>query len=141
MSDFYSKEELMTMPFKILKGLDITTPEQEQLVQEAVTAREQVMPPTQSINRRDVPDIQNQEEEAEWQDIINQRTRKLMGFDTPENRLREEAPQRVSPSDSSFNPLRADLAEEAGEGVPVVLTSNTGAPTMGAPRRGRPAKK
>ena len=153
----YTESELMSMPLKIVRNLDFDTKEQETLIQTVVNRRLSVLPPSQAISRRDVPEIQNQEEEKEWQRIIDERTAKLRPslMDIP-------APTAmINPDADDFDPSKLDLADKTGEGESIVmgkigaikssdgLTSTPGKPITlkgGVPsqltrRPGRQAKK
>ncbi len=66
----YTREELMKMPLKIVRGLDIRTIEEEKLIQEVVNSRASVAQPVVKFNQI-VPDIKNGEQEKEWQDKID----------------------------------------------------------------------
>ncbi len=122
--DFYTESQLMTMPLKILRNLDIDNKEQEDIVLKVVTRRLSVLPPSQPIFRKDVPDIQNPEEEAHWQQIINERTAKLrpapiFAEDSPSEGLQGQAGtvEILNPSDENFDPTKLELANETEEKV------------------------
>jgi len=95
--DFYTEQELMTMPLAVVRGLDFETKEQEQLVQRVIDRRFQNLPPSQPIYRRDVPDIETPEQEAEWQATIDARAAKLKP-------KMEEIPLETPPSEVTLSP-------------------------------------
>jgi len=72
-----SKEELMAMPLVALRGIDVDTPQQQELLQEIVNIKLAGMPVQRPVYRRDVPDIQTPQEEAKWQEIMRQREAKI----------------------------------------------------------------
>lgn len=74
MSTFYTKQELMDMPLHILNGLDIYTPEQQELVQEVVNLKT-VTPPASRVAVGVIPDINTPEEERHWQEKIDEKKR------------------------------------------------------------------
>lgn len=59
------------MPLKLLTNLDISTPEEEKMIQEIVLARTIVPATLEKFNQRLVPDIKNPEQEKEWQNKID----------------------------------------------------------------------
>ncbi len=68
----YTKEELMKMPLKIVRGLDIKTIEEEKLIQEVVNAKTGFAQSTVKFDYRNVPDIKNAAQEKEWQTKIDE---------------------------------------------------------------------
>lgn len=66
----YTKEELMKMPLKIVRGLDIRTADEEALIQEVVNSRASIAQPVVKFNQI-VPDIKTAEQEQEWQKKID----------------------------------------------------------------------
>lgn len=74
MANFPSVAELRSMSVNRLQTLDITTPEQERIVQTLVDEKIEEGGVSGNIYRLDVPDIQTPEEEAKWQEIMDERT-------------------------------------------------------------------
>lgn len=103
--DFYTEQELMTMPLAVVRGLDFETKEQEKLVQRVVDRRLSDLPPSQPIYRRDVPDIETPEQELEWQAKIDARTAKLRP-------KMEEAPVETPPSETPGDATPGEVAPE-----------------------------
>lgn len=91
----YTKEELMSMPLSIVRGIDIKNAEDEALIQEVVTARVQASPVSQPVYRGDVPDIKSKEQEMEWQAKIDEREAKARGI--VEVPVIEDVPTQVIP--------------------------------------------
>lgn len=132
MNNFYSEAELMVMPLARVRSLDIQNGDQERLVQRVVDRRLAVLPATSPVNRRDVPDIKNQEEERNWQDIISKREAglkpSLMSIDAAKKEdIKEyEHVDMLDPEAKDFNPSNIEMAEKDGEGTPVTFSSITG---------------
>lgn len=141
MRDFPTKEALMTMPLKVLRGLDIDTPEQQNLVQQIVNERMSSLPPERPVYRNDVPDIQTPQEEMRWQQIIDERTARLRNREF----IQEETPivGDAPPAPIETGPAGQQLAQPTGEGEPVSFS--VGVPTALTPQNtgkkpGRKAK-
>lgn len=119
----FTKEQLMAMPLIALRGIDLETPAQEQLVQQVVTEKLAVLPPQRRVYRNDVPDIKNPEQELKWQEIIDKRTRLARG-ESLEETPTTEAPV-VEPIGEPIPdaPESQPLAEPTGEGEPVTFTT------------------
>jgi len=84
----YTRAQLMTLPIHRLRNLDISTIEEEKMVQEVVNLRVRTAPVKEQIFRRDIPDIKTKEEEEKWQAIVDQRYDELKDkrtADTDEN--------------------------------------------------------
>jgi hypothetical protein len=148
MKDFPTRETLMTMPIKVLRGLDIESPEQQDLVQSVVSERMADLPPERPVFRNDVPDIQNPEQEMHWQEIIDQRTRRLKGLEPiSQDEVApgaDELPAAVSTTEET-GPDGQVLAQPTGEGEPVTFNGQVNSALQSADvvapkRRGRPAK-
>lgn len=67
------------MPLARLRLIDVKEKDEEDLLQEVISAKVMAAPPEREIYRQDVPDIKSPEEEAEWQEKINKRTRRAKG--------------------------------------------------------------
>ncbi len=138
-TEFYSREQLMTMPLVALRGVDIDTPEQASMVQEVVNIKLASLPVQRPIYRKDVPDIQTPEEEARWQTIINQREAKIRNQGIPSSEpVTEPVVEPVVPApaepEAPVVPDESGMAQPTGEGDPV--TFSAGVTTSGAkPRR------
>jgi hypothetical protein len=129
--EFYSREQLMTMPLKVLRGVNIETPEQELLVQEVVTAKLSTLPPQQIVSRKGIPDIQTQEDEAKYQAIMDERTAALMPKSVEPSIPTVIAKVEIEPTNMGFNPLQVPLAEPTGEGEPVKFQSGVNVALQG----------
>jgi hypothetical protein len=70
---FYSKEELMAMPLKKLRLIDVYDKEKEALLQEVISLKEEKIIPDVPIKKSDIPDIKTPEEEKGWQKVIDLR--------------------------------------------------------------------
>jgi hypothetical protein len=119
MRDFPTRESLMAMPLKVLRGLDIDTPEHQALVQTVVNERMAALPPERKVYRNDVPDIQNPEEEMRWQQVIDERTKRLKNREF----IQDETPTSPteSPAPIEVGPQGQPLAQPTGEGMPVSI--------------------
>jgi len=120
---FPTREELMTMPLKRLRGFDVQNPEQQRTIQDVLDVRLQDMPVDRPIYRRDVPDIQTQEQERDWQAVIDERTRKLkparpslMDIETPE-------PVALRPTPPATAMPESEMAQATGEGETIKLST------------------
>ena len=69
----YTKEQLMEMPLNKLKLIDISSKEEEALVQAVINLKTIDIPPQTTVYNLDVPDIKTSEEEAKWQKIMDDR--------------------------------------------------------------------
>ncbi len=65
-----TREELEKLPIKILKGLDISSPEEEKLIQEIILSKAVIAQPVVKFNKL-IPDIKSPEDEKQWQDKID----------------------------------------------------------------------
>jgi hypothetical protein len=106
--DFYTEQELMTMPLAVVRGLDFETKEHEKLVQKVVDRRLQDLPPSTPIYRKDVPDIETIEQELEWQAKIDARAAKL------KPRM-EETPSETPPSETPGEETTTETTEPVAE--------------------------
>lgn len=71
---FPTLEQLRTMPNAHFKGLNVTTKEQEEMIQQVVNERLLKNPITKPIYTGDVPfAIKSKEEELKWQQILDER--------------------------------------------------------------------
>jgi hypothetical protein len=70
---FPTKEQLLGMSIAQLRLIDIQEPDEEQLLQEIISAKEVENPPIAKVYRGDIPDITNQEQEAKYQELIDKR--------------------------------------------------------------------
>jgi hypothetical protein len=77
MKNFPSMEELMAMPLYRLKLLDISTAEEEAMVQTAINAKVQNSPAPSLNKPLRIPDIKTGEEEKHWQGIVDAEREKL----------------------------------------------------------------
>ena len=68
-----TKEQLMEMPLNKLKLIDISSKEEEALVQAVINLKTIDIPPQTTVYNLDVPDIKTSEEEAKWQKIMDDR--------------------------------------------------------------------
>ena len=68
-----TKEQLMEMPLNKLKLIDISSKEEEALVQAVINLKTIDIPPQTTVYNLDVPDIKTAEEEAKWQKIMDDR--------------------------------------------------------------------
>jgi hypothetical protein len=68
-----TKEQLMEMPLNKLKLIDISSKEEEALVQAVINLKTIDIPPQTPVYNLDVPDIKTAEEEAKWQKIMDDR--------------------------------------------------------------------
>lgn len=73
----FTREELLKMPLRRLRLIDIQSVEEEKIVQEVVDIKVAQEPPAMEISRIDVPDITTPEQEKHWQKIIDERSAKL----------------------------------------------------------------
>ena len=127
-TEFYSREKLMEMPLVALRGIDVDTPEQQNLLQDVVNVKLATLPPQRPIYRKDVPDIQSPQEEAKWQEIMKQREAKIRGqADLPpvETPL-TEAPTEIPPANEPTVTLPVSelgMAQASGEGEAVTLST------------------
>lgn len=71
--NFFTEQELMTMPLGKLRRLDITTPEEEARVQKVVDARVGSSFEANRVSLRKDLDIQNPDQEARWDRELAQR--------------------------------------------------------------------
>lgn len=123
-NEFYTESQLMSMPLKVVRSLDIQDKIQESLVQRVVDRRLAVLPPSQNINRRDVPDIKTPDEEAHWQEIMDERTAKLrpqlMSIDNANvDKIKEyKQVDMLDPESASFNPDKVEMADKASDQTP-----------------------
>ena len=69
----YTKEQLMELPLAKLKLIDISSKEEEALVQAVINLKTIDIPPQTTVYNLDVPDIKTAEEEAKWQKIMDDR--------------------------------------------------------------------
>lgn len=115
MNKIYTERELMSMPLKIVRNLDIDTPDQEALVAKVVERRVSALPPSQPIYRKDIPDIQTPEQELEWQEVINKRMAKLRPALMEIDGLPKEEVPVLDPEAEDFDPGKVDLAPEEKE--------------------------
>ncbi len=124
-TESYSREQLMTMPLVAIRGLDIDTPQQQELVQEVVNIKLASLPVQRPIYRKDVPDIQTPQEEARWQTIINAREAKIRGQVVAEDVPSVPAPADLpeAPAEPVAPPNEAGMAQPTGEGDPVTFSS------------------
>jgi len=72
-NNFPNREQLMGMSLAQLRLIDIQEKDEEELLQEIVLLKEVDMPPIANVYRGDIPDIKTPQEEAHFQDVINQR--------------------------------------------------------------------
>lgn len=71
---FPTIEQLRTMPMPHIRGLNIVTKEQENLVQSVINERLEKRPVSRPIKTSDVPlHIKSKEEELKWQKILDER--------------------------------------------------------------------
>ncbi len=128
----FTKEQLMAMPLVALRGIDVETPSQEGLIQQVVSEKLQALPPQRTVYRKDVPDIKTPEQEMQWQEIINRRTKLARGESLEETPVEvpvvdpigEPIPEtEVMPEQPTFVPEEQPLAEPTSEGEPVSFTS------------------
>jgi hypothetical protein len=77
MKNFPSMEELMAMPLYRLKLLDISTAEEEAMVQTAINAKVQNSPAPSLNKPLHIPDIKTVEEEKYWQGVVDAEREKL----------------------------------------------------------------
>ena len=68
-----TKEQLMEMPLNKLKLIDISSKEEEALVQAVINLKTIDIPPQTTVYNLDVPDIKTSAEEAKWQKIMDDR--------------------------------------------------------------------
>ncbi len=129
-----TKEILSSMSLKSLRLLDVKSPEEEALIQEAVSEKTAVLPTVNSFNRIHVPDIKNPEMEAEWQEKIDEHDKT--------NRPIEE---QVAIAEKELEAVEEELEEVP----PVVDTGEELSPSESDPseevieepkKRGRPKK-
>ena len=120
----------MTMPLVALRGVDIDTPEQAEMVQEVVNIKLATLPVQRPIYRKDVPDIQTPEEEARWQTIINAREAKIRGQAINKEASPVDVPVTPAPVEAVsasevpiVSPDEARMAQPTGEGEPVTFAS------------------
>jgi hypothetical protein len=73
-NNFPTKEQLMGMSLAQLRLIDIQEKDEEELLQEIVLLKQQEMPPVAKVFRGDIPDIKTPEQEAHFQEVVNQRT-------------------------------------------------------------------
>jgi len=66
----YTRDELMKMPLKIVRNLDIRTIEEERLIQDVVSARETLTKPIVKF-KEIIPDIKTKDQENVWQGKID----------------------------------------------------------------------
>ena len=103
----------MVMPMGILTNLDVKDKVEENLLQKVVNIRLQKMPPTREVFRKDVPDIQNQKQEAEWQAKIDARMAKLKPLPL------------LDPTADDFNPSKVEVASEEKEKTVITVPSKS----------------
>jgi hypothetical protein len=137
-----SKEELMAMPLVALRGIDVDTPQQQELLQEIVNIKLAGMPVQRPVYRKDVPDIQTPQEEAKWQEIMRQREAKIRNQDVPAPEVPAEVPTApveapvvvpptapvepapaapAAPVQAPTTPDESGMAQATGEGEPVTM--------------------
>ncbi len=98
-----------------LRTLDISSPEQEKLVQSLVDDKIEDGGAIGNVYRLDVPDIQTPEEEAKWQKTIDDRTRKARP-----RRVTPKTPQAQDPAGKPENTRGAadpDVSQPAAAGT------------------------
>lgn len=76
---FPTKEELRSMSLARLRLIDVKNIDEETIVQEIVNEKTKILPPTQEISRKGIPDIKTPEEEAKFQKVIDERIAKIRG--------------------------------------------------------------
>lgn len=101
-----SRAELELLPLKILKGLDITSPEEEKMIQEIILSKTVVAEPLVVFNQRQVPDIKNPEDEKIWQDKID----KFNSENTP-------VEAKVAQAEKALEAVKAEVQAEAPQQV------------------------
>lgn len=69
----FTKDELMQMPLKLLRLIDIYDQEAEKVLQEVILLKEQNSPLPQPIKMSDIPEIKTPEQEAGWQKVVDLR--------------------------------------------------------------------
>lgn len=67
----YTKEILDLMSAKEIRTIDITSPEDEELIQAALLSKSVISQPSVRFNHNAVPDIKSPEQEKEWQGKID----------------------------------------------------------------------
>ncbi len=125
----FTKEQLMAMPLVALRGIDVESPQQEQLIQQVVTEKLAVLPPQRPVYRKDVPDIKTPEQELHWQEIIDKRTRLIKGISEPDIGKEEPVEDEPIPDEPVVGPEEPTLPDESTlaqpteEGTPVTMNS------------------
>ena len=69
----YTKEQLMELPLAKLKLIDISSKEEEALVQAVINLKTVDAPPQTPVSTAFVPDIKTKEEEEKWQKILDEK--------------------------------------------------------------------
>ncbi len=72
-ASFPSRDQLSAMSLERLRLVDVYEKDEEELVQEIINSKVELMPLSGDVYRGDVPDIKTPEEEAEWQKKIDER--------------------------------------------------------------------
>lgn len=72
-----SLEELMGKPLNRLRQTDVSSPEEEALLQAVVNKKVMTSPLEEDVSRRGIPDIKTPEEEARWQGEVDRRVSEL----------------------------------------------------------------
>ena len=67
----HSRGELEAMPLKVLRNLDISTPDEERMIQDIILSKSVLSQPVVKFNTKLVPDIKSPEDEKVWQDKID----------------------------------------------------------------------
>lgn len=112
------------MSLKSLRLLDVTSPEQEKLIQEVVNEKTAVLPTPISFNRLQVPDIKGPEQEAEWQakiDAFDKANRPVdeqlviaeKELEVVKEEIAEEVVEPVSPSEITPSETPVEVPEES----------------------------
>lgn len=73
MKKYFTIDELRRLPLIQLRNIDIDNVEYEKLVNRVVNEKLVTLPTLTPINRMDIPDIKNKEEEDAWQKVVNLR--------------------------------------------------------------------
>lgn len=111
-----TRAELEALPLKILRGLDITTIEEEKMIQEIILSKTGVPETLAKFNQRLVPDIKDVNQEKEWQAKINE-------FNTKHTPV--EA--KIAQAEKTLETVKEEVKTEAKPVVvPMVVTVKDG---------------
>jgi len=124
-ANFFSKQELMAMPYgklvRLVSNDGVQTPDEEKLVNEIMDAKRGFAPRQQTVTLRKDIDIVDQRQEKQWEDELALRIRQIRPDLAPMNTAPGTPHDDEADAEELAEPVEPAVPTAEGQAAPVAV--------------------